>query len=238
MIETSVERPRALRLVSHHLCPYVQRAVIVLTEKDIPHERTYIDLADKPDWFRAMSPLGRVPVLVADGSVVFESQVIAEYLDEVTPGPLHPPDPLAKARHRSWIEFGSETLNAIGGLYNAKDAAAFDARRADLRAKFARIEQDVVGPYFAGDRSHLVDGVWGTVFRYFDAFDRIADFGVLAGLDKVSAWRRTVAAHASVAQAAPADYPERLMAFLAAHGSRLSAMMSEPAAPVSSRRRR
>jgi glutathione S-transferase len=41
-----------LELVSHHLCPYVQRAAIVLDEKGIAFDRTYVDLADKPDWFR------------------------------------------------------------------------------------------------------------------------------------------------------------------------------------------
>jgi len=152
-----------LHLVSHHLCPYVQRAVIVLIEKDIPHRRTYIDLADKPGWFLRISPLGRVPVLETGSEVVFESLVITEYLDEVTPGSLHPTDPLDKARHRSWIEFGSETLNAIGALYNAKDAANFEDKRVALHGKFARIEREVAGPYFSGDDFHLIDGVWGTV---------------------------------------------------------------------------
>jgi hypothetical protein len=38
-------------LVSHHLCPYVQRAAIALAEKAVLFERAYIDLADKPAWF-------------------------------------------------------------------------------------------------------------------------------------------------------------------------------------------
>ena len=59
----------AFTLISHHLCPYVQRAAIALAEKGMPFERIYIDLAAKPDWFKAISPLGKVPVLrVADAS--------------------------------------------------------------------------------------------------------------------------------------------------------------------------
>jgi glutathione S-transferase len=50
-------------LVSHHLCPYVQRAAIVLTEKGVSFKRTLIDLDNKPDWFKAISPLGKVPLL-------------------------------------------------------------------------------------------------------------------------------------------------------------------------------
>jgi glutathione S-transferase len=111
----------SLKLVSHPLCPYVQRAVITLHEKQIPHEREYVDLAQKPDWFLALSPLGKVPLLLVGDAVLFESAVICEYLDEVTPGSLHPVDPLLKARHRAWIESGSSILNAVAGFYSAKD---------------------------------------------------------------------------------------------------------------------
>ena len=52
--------------ISHKLCPYVQRAVIALNEKGVPFERIDIDLANKPDWFLKISPLGKVPVLLVD----------------------------------------------------------------------------------------------------------------------------------------------------------------------------
>lgn len=218
-----------LHLISHHLCPYVQRAVIVLSEKNIPHERTYIDLANKPDWFQALSPLGRVPVLQTKGAAVFESQVIAEYLDEVTPGSLHPAEPLDKARHRSWIEFGSETLNTIGGFYGAPDAVRFEEKRAALRGKFERIEREIAGPFFAGDAFHMIDGVWGTIFRYFDVFDRIANFGAMTGLDTVHAWRMALARRPSIINAPPEGYPERLEQFLGDRKSHLSTLMGAPA---------
>ena len=68
----------ALKLISHKLCPYVQRAVIALNEKGVPFERIDIDLANKPDWFLKISPLGKVPVLLvatADGeAALFESK--------------------------------------------------------------------------------------------------------------------------------------------------------------------
>ena len=67
-----------LRLVSHHLCPYVQRAAIALAEKGVPFERINIDLAAKPDWFLKISPLGKVPLLQVGQDVLFESSVICE----------------------------------------------------------------------------------------------------------------------------------------------------------------
>ena len=99
-----------LCLISFHLCPYAQRAAISMTEKEVPFERINIDLSDKPGWFTAISPLGKVPVLKVGDRVLFESNVILEYLEETLPLPLHPKEPLDRAEERGWIEFGSSIL--------------------------------------------------------------------------------------------------------------------------------
>src|SRR3954464_6272760 len=153
-----------LKLISHTLCPYVQRAVIALTEKGVPFERIDIDLADKPDWFLAISPLGKTPVLQVGDTAIFESAVILEYLEETQPKPLHPADPLARAEHRGWIEFGSAGLNDIAGFYPAPDAAAFATKTAQLEQRFARLETRVAAePWFDGAEFSLVDAVFGPV---------------------------------------------------------------------------
>ncbi|RWL86616.1 MAG: glutathione S-transferase family protein [Mesorhizobium sp.] len=219
-----------LTLVSHHLCPYVQRAAIALAEKDVPFERVNVDLADKPEWFRAISPLGKVPLLrVRHGhseEVIFESAVILEFLEETEANPLHPADPLARARHRAWIEFGSAILNAIGRFYSATDEAAFLHESRVLSEMFARVEAELLarqsGPWFAGERFSLVDAVYGPIIRYFDTFDRIDDFGILDGKPRVQAWRAALSGRRSVKEAVGADYPRRLHAFLQAKRSYLS----------------
>lgn len=224
-----------LHLISHPLCPYVQRAAIALAEKGVAFDRTEIDLAHKPDWFLKLSPLGKTPVLVAEGVPIFESAVILEYLEETQPNPLHPATALDRARHRSWIEFGSAILNDIAGLYSAPDARVFAAKVAALRAKFARVEAEFgPGPWFGGASFGLVDTVFGPIFRYFDTFDQIDDFGILSGLPRVLGWRRRLAVQPSVAGAVSADYPKRLRRFLLARGSRLSTLMTEtlPVAPL------
>jgi glutathione S-transferase len=216
-------------LVSHHLCPYVQRAVIALTEKGVPFERRNVDLSRKPEWFTALSPLGKTPVLVVDGRPIFESAVILEYLEETQPRPLHPSDPLARARHRSWIEVASAILNDIARFYAAPDVETFDAARSRLAAQFRRVEDELgTRPWFDGEPFSLVDAAFGPVFRYFDVFERIGDFGVLDGLGKVSRWRAALATRPSVREAVAFDYPERLDAFLRARGSRLSTLMADP----------
>ncbi|NML13385.1 glutathione S-transferase family protein [Azohydromonas sp. G-1-1-14] len=215
-----------LVLVSHPLCPYVQRAAIVLMEKGVPFERRDVDLAHKPRWFLELSPLGKTPVLLAGGDAIFESAVICEYLDETLLPPLHPRDALQRARHRAWMEFGSALLNAIAAFYNAPDEAALAARAADIRARFARVEAALGdGPWFAGPELGLVDAVFGPVFRYFDVFDTIGDFGCLEGLPKVCAWRAALAGRPSVREAVGPEYPELLSEFLWGRGSALARRM-------------
>jgi glutathione S-transferase len=220
-----------LKLISHKLCPYVQRAVIALTEKGVSFERIDIDLANKPDWFLALSPLGKTPVLQVGDRAVFESAVILEYLEETEPKPLHPADPLTRAEHRGWIEFGSSVLGDIAGFYAAPDDAAFKAKTSQLEQRFARLETRVMAsPWFDGESFSLVDAVFGPVFRYFDVFDEIADFGILAGKPKLAQWRQSLAARPSVRSAVSADYPELLHAFIARRNSWLSGLQARVAA--------
>jgi glutathione S-transferase len=191
-----------LVLVSHHLCPYVQRAAIALAEKGVPHERVDIDLDAKPDWFLALSPTGKVPLLRVGGEAVFESSVICEYLEETQPRPLHPADPLERARHRAWMEFASAALGDVWRLETATDAAGVEAAAASLRARFVRVEDALGGgPWFAGER--------------------LADLGVFDGLARTRAWRAALAARPSVRGAVAPDYGDRLTAFLDRKGAHL-----------------
>ncbi|MBI5265102.1 MAG: glutathione S-transferase family protein [Bradyrhizobium sp.] len=219
-----------LKLISHRLCPYVQRAVIALTEKGVPFERIDIDLANKPDWFLKISPLGKTPVLVVDGTAIFESAVILEYLEETQARPLHPADPLRRAEHRGWIEYGSVILSDIAGLYTAPDEATFKFKASQLEQRFARLETRVVEPWFDSDRFSLVDAVFGPVFRYFDVFDSIGEFGILAGKPKLARWRKNLAARPSVRGAVSADYPALLRDFLMRRNSWISKLQSPVAA--------
>ncbi len=220
-----------LELVSHALCPYVQRAVIALTEKGVPFTRTVVDLADRPDWFTHLSPLGKVPLLKVDNAVVFESAVICDYLDETLEPRLHPTDPLERARNRAWIEFASTVLNDIWRLYTAPDLAGFEARLTDLRARFVQLEGVLgKGPYFAGSSFTLVDAAFGPVFRYFDLFETFASFRLFEDLPKVLSWRHALAARPSVREAVTPDYSDRLRAFVVAQDGHLGRLAATPLA--------
>ncbi|HXI06636.1 MAG: glutathione S-transferase family protein [Bradyrhizobium sp.] len=217
----------SLKLISHKLCPYVQRAVIALNEKGIRFERIDIDLANKPDWFLKLSPLGKVPLLVVerDGREValFESNVICEYIEDTfAEAKLHPQDPLVRAEHRAWMEFGSAILGDLWGLETTTDPTLFETKRQAVAAKFARVEAALgAGPFFAGDRFSLVDAVFAPIFRYFDVFDDLADLAILAETPKVRAWRGELAKRPSARGAVSPDYPDLLRAFLVRHDAHL-----------------
>lgn len=226
--------PQHLRLISHKLCPYVQRAVIVATEKEIPFERVDIDLANKPGWFLAISPTGKVPVLeVTDdmgvSRILFESAVIAEYLDEISGDRLLPADPLDRARARAWVEFASATLNDVGQLYSAPTAEAFEAARQAVNRRLASLEPEIAGPWFGGQQFGLVDAAFGPASRYIDIFERRAGVEIADRLPKVASWSEALAARPSVMGAVSSDYEERLIGFVLAKKSHLARLLAEQA---------
>ena len=223
--------PASLTLVSHALCPYVQRIAIALAEKDVPHDRITVDLSNKPDWFLTISPLGRTPVLKVGEAALFESTAILEYLEDTFEHPLHPNDPIERARHRAWIGFGSEMLNGIATFYSSKDTVELEARAAVLHARFHLLEGQLgQGPWFAGEEFSLVDTVFAPVFRYFDVFEQIGEFGFFDGLSKVSNWRHSLASRPSVRTAVSDDYNTRLKEFLSSRNSALARRIFETVA--------
>lgn len=218
-----------LHLISHLLCPYVQRSIITLQEKSIPYTRTDIDLHHKPAWFTQTSPLGKVPILIVDEThTLFESAVICEYLDEATSHSLHPTDNLEKAYHRAWIEFGSSILSKITSLYNAKDAAQFQIFHTEINQKFQLLEKELKdGPWFAGESFHLIDAVFGPIFRYFDVFDTFTNLHTFDALPKCNQWRRALQHRSSVKKAVSKDYLDRLITFLLARNSYMALLIQE-----------
>lgn len=216
-----------LTLISFPLCPYVQRAIIALKEKGVPFDVVYIDLANKPDWFLKLSPLGKVPVLKVERegrepAVVFESSVIVEYIEETAGGRhLHPADPLERATHRAWMEFASATLGDLYRVTSGSDAAALPTAKAAVRSKLERLENTIApkGPFFAGADFSYVDAAFAPAFRQIGVVNSVAETHLLDGLPRVTAWAKALADRSSVKTAVPEDYRDRYIAWLTDHNS-------------------
>jgi glutathione S-transferase len=122
-------------LVSFKTCPWVQRAAIVLREKNVAFEFRHIEPDNRPDWFLAISPHKKVPVLRIDEKVsLFESNAIAEYLDETIAPRLHPEDPVQRAINRAWTDYLPTFTSSVTGVAYAADEAAYKAAAEKNRA--------------------------------------------------------------------------------------------------------
>jgi glutathione S-transferase len=196
-------------LISFNLCPYVQRSVITLLFKDVPFDITYIDLQNKPDWFLAISPLGKVPALQVGEITLFESAVINEYLDEVYGGAsLHPADPLVKALNRAWTEFGSTLLMSQYYLYTAKDESAFQKARQEIQQKLVQLEGVVQGPFFNGEKFALIDAAYAPLWMRFALLAEQGLDGLYAQTPKVAAWAEACLALPAVQKSVVPEFAE------------------------------
>jgi glutathione S-transferase len=222
-------------LISFKLCPFVQRSIVMLRYKGVPFETTYVDLADPPEWFRALSPLGKVPVLRVDGeTAIFESAVINEFLDEVTPGRLLPDDPVERAQARSWVAFGTETMFLLRDLTTAEDEAAFEAVVAALDAKIGFVEEVLgTGPWFAGAAFSLVDTAFAPFFRLLTWQEQYRA-GLLDGdrHPRAAAWRTALLALDAVRDCVTSDYDELNDAVIRRRQGYFASLLPAGAAPT------
>lgn len=212
-----------LQLISFKTCPFVQRAVLALEEKGVAYEVTYIDLANKPAWFLAKSPRGRVPVLDVGGVSLFESQAIVEYLDETEPPRLASPDPVQRARERAWFAFAAEDLFVpMYRLLYTPDAAVVEAQVAQLRERLARLEPELAGrDWLSGDGAAfgLADVAMAPFFTRAELVRRWAGIDLLDGLPNVSAWAARMLARPTMARSVPVDFEDASREGMARAGS-------------------
>lgn len=213
----------AIELVSAKECPFVQRAVILLNEKDVPHSVRYIDLSQKPDWFLAKSPRGRVPILNVDETVLFESQAICEYLDETQGSTrLAPINPIECARDRAWFAFSSEDL--LVPLFHAMvtdDQEKYAAKRDQVLGRLARLDREKAGDWLSGDGSRfgLADVALAPLFTRFALLRRLNGYDWLSAFPRLQAWSDALLARPSVANSVVEDFDEVMQSYFAKHNA-------------------
>jgi glutathione S-transferase len=202
--------------------------VITLLEKGQDFDITYIDLANKPDWFLKISPFGKVPVLRIEDEVVFESAVINEHLDEVTPPSLHPQDPLKKAQNRSWIEFSSQ-LNMDMFMWSlAQDEASHDEKFEKLIANLQKLEDQLGdGPFFNGTEFMLVDAAFAPFFMRLVFLSDAMGTNYLESFPKCSDWSTALLAKDSVQKSVIPTIKDKFLTYIDAKASVLAKRISE-----------
>ena len=198
-------------LVSFKTCPWVQRAAIVLREKKIAFEFQHIEPDNRPDWFLAISPHKKVPVLRIDDRIsLFESNAIAEYLDEAVTPRLHPEDPVVRAVNRAWTDYVPTFADIVTATAYADTEAEYDAAAAQIPVPFERLEQALEkqgsGPYFNGAKYSLVDAAYAPFLQRYLFLDRIKPLGHLAKFPRLAAWAKALVERPSTHSFPPAEF--------------------------------
>ncbi|XP_042876910.1 pyrimidodiazepine synthase-like [Penaeus japonicus] len=154
--------PGVLRCYSMRYCPFAQRARLVLAAKQVRFDIVNINLRQKPDWFLAKNPLGKVPALEAGGETIYESTIVCDYLDDRFPEPaLYPNDPWEKARDRVYVELWAKVYGPMYKIYSAKGdqqtmAEAFESFLSGLDIFETELSRRGT-TYFGGVRPAMLD---------------------------------------------------------------------------------
>lgn len=211
-----------LELISFDACPFVQRAAIVLQEQGREYALEYIDLANRPDWFLKMSPLGKVPVLVVDGDPVFESVAILEYLDETSEtGRLLPQEPLARAKQRMWIIYIGNVMSKAWQLQAASEEARVRELATEIRGHFEHLAGNLgdEGPLWGGAAYTMVDAAIAPILQRLTWAETLEPtLGLFEGMPKVQAWRDALLARPSTTASIVPDLETRSANMLRAIG--------------------
>ncbi len=205
-----------IKVVSFKICPFVQRVTGMLEAKNIPYELEYISLSDKPQWFIDISPTGQVPLLITqEEQVLFESDAIVEYLDDIAPPLERDITPEQRAIDRAWAYQGAKHYLTQCSAQRSKDAEQLAERAEKLNKKaFARAEKAIGdGLYFKGDIISNIDIAWLPLLHRASIIERHACYDFLADYPKVKKWQKALLETGLAEESVPVDFVETFTGF-------------------------
>jgi len=213
------------KLISFKVCPFVQRSVILLKEKSVDYDIEYIDVYDPPEWFLALSPTGKVPILQVEDTVLFESAVIGEYLDEVYTPALHPSNPIKKAQNRAWMEFTSPMYMGFFNIMMATDKEGADKAIEEINKNLAGLNKAMENtPWFNGADFSLVDISAAPLFVRLAFYKKHFGLDLLKGFSNLEKWSEGLLERESVKESIVEGFDDMLLARMEKIGSYVRTM--------------
>ena len=148
-----------MRLYSGSTCPYSHRCRIVLFEKGMDFEVIDVDLMNKSEDVATINPYNKVPVLVERDLVLYEANIINEYIDERFPHPqLMPPDPVMRGRARLFLHRFEQELYSQVDMIEHGVAKSADKARSVIRDNLTQLAQILTRQKFLlGDEFSMLD---------------------------------------------------------------------------------
>ena len=198
-------------LVSFETCPWVQRSAIVLREKNVEFDLRHIEPDNRPDWFLAISPHKKVPVLRIDDNVsLFESSAINEYLDETIEPRLHPADPIERAINRAWTDYVPTFAGTVTGCAYADTEDEYKMAVAGIPVPFERLEKALEkqgsGPLFNGAKYSLVDAAYAPFLQRYFFLDRVNKLGHIENYPRLKVWAEALMQRPSTHSFPPGEF--------------------------------
>lgn len=186
-----------LKLYTAQVCPFAHRCRLALAFGNIEHERVEIDLKAMPDWYRAISPNQKVPLLEVGNSKVWESAIINEYLAEAFPqAGLLPQSALDRSRARLASDFfGNRVIPVFYSVLREPESDA--AQRLQQAFQEAPEWMDPQGPFWVGSTPSLADA---NIYPWFERLGPLAHYrGFTAQLPaRLQTWLDAMRSHPAV----------------------------------------
>ncbi len=209
-----------IELIGFELCPFVQRSEILLKQKQVSHDLTFIDIEHPPEWFVRLSPTGKVPVLLVGDTVLFESSVILDYIEVVHEPRFHPRDPLERAQHKAWIEYGSSLLMSQMGMASAVDEPTYRACKSRFEAELSAVNEPLEAGLFGSSGGFtLVDAAYAPLFMRCRNLVDAHPQGEVEMSEGLSEWAGRLRSLPSVQSSVVEDFDEKYRSFLRHKGS-------------------
>ncbi len=199
-----------IELVSSMVCPFAQRTRITILEKNIPFETLEIeykgDRFDKPQWFLDLVPTASVPVLKHAGNVIYESDIVNEYLDETfSEPPLMPRDSARRAWVRIWLSYSNgKFLHAFYGVMMSQETERQEHYKAELAERLRYFEREGLaqqsgdGPYLLGGDVSLADISFYPFIERFPMLEHYRGFKIPQECVRLEAWLEAMQRRPSV----------------------------------------
>lgn len=171
--------PDTLTLVNMRFCPYAQRTVLCLNAKEVDYQIINCALMTRPDWVWQLNPLGKVPILLYKGLVIYESLVTCEWVEEVVPGRgLHSQDPGQRARDRMLTELFNKVIGPQMKIWFGWKIGQGPEHRAthmlESVTSMGHFERELAAratPYFGGPAPGWLD------YMLWPWFERVPSYG-------------------------------------------------------------
>jgi glutathione S-transferase len=191
-----------IKLYSAKGCPFARRTRLVLHEKGAEFEAHEVNFRNKSEEFLKASPTGKVPVVVADGDSLYESNIVNQYLDEIFEKPmLMPEDPKARAYARIWMARADEAfypqvfVSSMGHERGFPQERITEAKE-KLKVTLLRLEDSLEGSEYLADGFSLADIAHAGNFVRLRELEENGTVSLL-GYPNVASWMERIEARES-----------------------------------------